>query len=156
MTSLCRMGSEKAHGCAQIRRISSAFVEMFRAKPKRRRWISQLHRTSNRWWNLGFICECWNQRAVKVVDAHTFTKQAEKVQINVVCLPETRWQLISGREKEWGSTYVSTYLTTYPPFYGSTAAFSVSWSFTQSVGLLGRGSARRKAAACTQYSTNAE
>jgi hypothetical protein len=25
----------------------------------------------------GFICECQNQRAVKAVDAHTFTKQAE-------------------------------------------------------------------------------
>jgi hypothetical protein len=47
--------------------------------------------------------------------------------------------------------------------YGSTAlcwalaAFSVSWSFTQSVGLLGRGeSGRRKAAACTQNNTNTE
>jgi hypothetical protein len=34
--------------------------------------------TSNRWWNLGFISECLNQRAVKAVDAHTFNKQAEK------------------------------------------------------------------------------
>jgi hypothetical protein len=40
-------------------------------------------------------------------------------------------------------------------YYGSAAlcwtlaAFSVSWSFTQSVGLLGRGSACRKAATCT-------
>jgi hypothetical protein len=31
----------------------------------------QSHWTSNRWWNLGFICEYWNQRAVKAVDAHT-------------------------------------------------------------------------------------
>jgi hypothetical protein len=31
------------------------------------------------WWNLGFICECWYQRTVKAVDAHTFTKQADKV-----------------------------------------------------------------------------
>jgi hypothetical protein len=35
--------------------------------------------TSNMWWNQAFICECWNDRAVKAVDAHTFTKQAEKV-----------------------------------------------------------------------------
>jgi hypothetical protein len=27
----------------------------------------------------GFNCECWNWRAVKVMDASTFTKQAEKV-----------------------------------------------------------------------------
>jgi hypothetical protein len=26
----------------------------------------------------GFISECWNQRAVKAVDAQTFTKQIEK------------------------------------------------------------------------------
>jgi hypothetical protein len=32
----------------------------------------------NRWWILGYICECWDQRAIKVVDAFTFTRQAEK------------------------------------------------------------------------------
>jgi hypothetical protein len=26
-----------------------------------------------------FICESWNQRVVKAVDAYTYTKQAEKV-----------------------------------------------------------------------------
>jgi hypothetical protein len=45
--------------------------------------------------------------------------------------------------------------------YGSTAlwtlaAFSVSLSYTQSVGLLGRGSVRRKAATYTQDNTNTE
>jgi hypothetical protein len=30
------------------------------------------------WWIMGFICECWNQRAVKVLDACTFTKPAKK------------------------------------------------------------------------------
>jgi hypothetical protein len=50
----------------------------FRAKPQWWRWISHSNRTSNRWWNLGFICECWNQRTVKAVDADIFTVQAEK------------------------------------------------------------------------------
>jgi hypothetical protein len=46
---------------------------------QRWRWISQSHRTSNRWWNLGLIRECWNQRAVEALDTHTFTKQAVNV-----------------------------------------------------------------------------
>jgi hypothetical protein len=54
-------------------------LTFYRVIPWRWWWISQLHRTSNRWWNQGFIRECWNQRAVREVDAHTFTKQAEKV-----------------------------------------------------------------------------
>jgi hypothetical protein len=40
------------------------------------------------------------------------------------------------------------------PFCWTLASFSVSWSYTQSVGLLGRGSARRKAATYTQNNTN--
>jgi hypothetical protein len=28
---------------------------------------------------LDFICESWNQVAVEAMDAHTFTKQAEKL-----------------------------------------------------------------------------
>jgi hypothetical protein len=31
------------------------------------------------------ISRCWNQRAVKTVDAHTFTKLADKVLTNVIC-----------------------------------------------------------------------
>jgi hypothetical protein len=31
------------------------------------------------WWNLVFICECWNQKAVKAVDAWTLIKEARKV-----------------------------------------------------------------------------
>jgi hypothetical protein len=50
----------------------------FREMSQRWRLISLSHRTSDRWWNLGFICECWNRKAVKAVDAHTFNKQAEK------------------------------------------------------------------------------
>jgi hypothetical protein len=42
------------------------------------------------------------------------------------------------------------------PFFWTFAAFSVSWSFTQSIGLLVRGSARPKASTCTQDSTNTE
>jgi hypothetical protein len=41
-------------------------------------------------------------------------------------------------------------------FHWALAAISVSWSYTQSIGLLGRGSARRKASTYTQNNTNRE
>jgi hypothetical protein len=44
--------------------------------------------------------------------------------------------------------YFSIYLRLYSPLL-DLDRFLVSWSFTQSVGLLGRGSARRKDATCT-------
>jgi hypothetical protein len=39
------------------------------------------------WWNLGFICECWNQRVVKVEDTHTHSPHKPKKfkQTNGVC-----------------------------------------------------------------------
>jgi hypothetical protein len=58
--------------------------------------------------------------------------------------------------------YLSIYLSIYISIYGSTAfcwtlaAVSVSLSSSKSAGLLGRGSAGRKAANCTQDSTNTE
>jgi hypothetical protein len=64
-------------GVHVMRRISSALT-FFRAIQKWL-WISQSHHMSNRWWMLGFICECWNQGTVKVEDARTFTKQAKTV-----------------------------------------------------------------------------
>jgi hypothetical protein len=63
-------------GAHKTQTVASALS--FRVIPQRRRWILQSHCTSNTWWNLGSICECWNQKAVKAVDAHIFTKQAEK------------------------------------------------------------------------------
>jgi hypothetical protein len=69
-------------GAHKTQRMASA-LSFFRLIPQRWQWISQLHCTNNRWWNLGFICDCWNQRAVKAVDPHAFTKQAEKVWTNV-------------------------------------------------------------------------
>jgi hypothetical protein len=72
--------------------MASAFVDFFKIS-QRWRWISQSRHMSKRQWNLGFICECWNQRAVKGVDAHIFTKQ---LHISVVCLPKSWWQLFSG------------------------------------------------------------
>jgi hypothetical protein len=65
-------------GVHKTQRMDSA-LEFSRVIPQRWEWISQSHCINNRWWNLGYICVCWNQRAVKGVDAHTFTKQAEKV-----------------------------------------------------------------------------
>jgi hypothetical protein len=76
---LCNMGSENTSGAYKTQRMALALT-LCRPIPQRWRRISQSHCTSNRWWNLGFICECWNQTAVK---AYTFTKQAEKVQTNV-------------------------------------------------------------------------
>jgi hypothetical protein len=38
---------------------------LFSAITRRWQWKSQSQRTSNRWWNLGFICECWNQEQWK-------------------------------------------------------------------------------------------
>jgi hypothetical protein len=71
-------------GAHKTQRMGLGFdFDFFRAIQQRWQWISQSHHMSNRWWNLGFISECWNQRAVKAVDAHTLTKQAKKVQTNV-------------------------------------------------------------------------
>jgi hypothetical protein len=72
-------------GTHKTQRMASAFVDFFRSIPQRWWWISQSHPRSNRWWNLGFNCQCWNRRAVIAVDAHTLTTEAKKVQTNVVC-----------------------------------------------------------------------
>jgi hypothetical protein len=56
---------------------------------QRWRWVSQSHRKRNRWWNVGFICEYWDQRAVKSLDAHTFTQQTRQKSLNKRCLPES-------------------------------------------------------------------
>jgi hypothetical protein len=48
------------------------------------------HCTSNRSWNLGLIFECWNQRAVKAVDAHTFTHHAREMMATLFW-DRTRW-----------------------------------------------------------------
>jgi hypothetical protein len=74
----------------KTQRMASAFVDLFRVIPQRWIWIYQSHRTSNRWRNLDFICERWNQKAVKAVDAHTFTRQAEIVSTNIA------WQKADG------------------------------------------------------------
>jgi hypothetical protein len=47
------------------------------------------HRKSYRWWNLGFICECWTQRTIKAVDAHIH--QTSRKGLNKR-LPERWWQ----------------------------------------------------------------
>jgi hypothetical protein len=51
---------------------------------------------------------------------------------------------------------ISIYLWLYNPFVGPWPLFQFLDVYTQSVGLLGRGSARRKAATCTHDSTNTE
>jgi hypothetical protein len=50
-------------GAHKMQRMARLYL--FRAIPQRWTWIPQSHRMRNRWWNLGFICECWNQSAVK-------------------------------------------------------------------------------------------
>jgi hypothetical protein len=93
-------------GAHKTQRMVSALT-LFRAIPQRWRWISQSHRTSNGCWTLGFICEYWKPRVVKEVDTHTFTKHAEEVWTNVVCLPESWRQLFSTIWKEcwWWNSY---------------------------------------------------
>jgi hypothetical protein len=74
----CRRWIPEMLTCAhKTQWIASALI--FRAIFKKWLWIYQSNRTSNRWWNLGFICECWDRKAVNIVDAHTFTKKAENV-----------------------------------------------------------------------------
>jgi hypothetical protein len=53
------------------------------AIPQRWQWISQSHHTSNRWWNMGFISEYWNQRVVRAADAHQTNRKSSKER----CLP---------------------------------------------------------------------
>jgi hypothetical protein len=64
-------------GVHKTQRMVSAST-FFGAIPQRWRCISQSHRTINRWWNLSFICEWWNQRAVNAVDAHTHSLDKTK------------------------------------------------------------------------------
>jgi hypothetical protein len=77
------MGAHKMHRMALI-------LTFFRVIPQRWLWISQSHRMSSRWWNLGFVCERWNQKAVKAVYAHIHQTSRKNV-----CLPESWWQLFS-------------------------------------------------------------
>jgi hypothetical protein len=79
------MDSKNAHQCTKNAGDGFSF-DFLRVIPQRCQWISQSHRTSNRSWNVDFICECWIQRAVKAVDAHTLTKQAKK-NLHKHCLP---------------------------------------------------------------------
>jgi hypothetical protein len=51
---------------------------LFRVIPQRWSWISQSHHTSSRWWHLGFICEYWNQRAVKIQSTYYSLWKARK------------------------------------------------------------------------------
>jgi hypothetical protein len=67
-------------GANKTQRTASALT-FFRATTQRWR-ISQSHR--NRWWNLGFICECWHQRAVKAMDTHIH--QTSQKSLNKRCL----------------------------------------------------------------------
>jgi hypothetical protein len=53
------MGSENAHGCAQNAENSFGFDFL---SDTTRQWISQSHRTSRSWRNLGFISECQSKQ----------------------------------------------------------------------------------------------
>jgi hypothetical protein len=71
-----RRVSKNVHGRVKSERMALAlpFLEQYHKDSD-----EFLSHNCNSWWNLGFICEGWNQRVVKAVDAHTFTKQAEHV-----------------------------------------------------------------------------
>jgi hypothetical protein len=53
--------------------------------PQRYRLITQSHRTRNRWRNLDFICECWNQRVVacKKADDRYFQVQERSADVGI-------------------------------------------------------------------------
>jgi hypothetical protein len=86
--------------------LALAFLEWYHKDSDK--LLSHIIWVSNRWWNLDFICECWNQIAVKAVDAHTFTKQAK---ILNKLVPESWWKLFSRTGKEcwwWNSCNVGS------------------------------------------------
>jgi hypothetical protein len=92
----------------KTQKTASALNFFLRAIPHRWRWISQSHRTSNRWWNLSIICECWNQRSVKAVDAHTFAKQAEKFKQTLSACQKADGNCFLGQEScATGGIYVT-------------------------------------------------
>jgi hypothetical protein len=59
---------------------------LFRAIPWRWWRISQSHCMSNRWWNLGFIFECWNQKSSQS-SGSTHIHQTGRRSLNKCCLP---------------------------------------------------------------------
>jgi hypothetical protein len=61
-TVLCKIITVRLgyhHKCIQNAENGFGF-DFYRSISQRWQWISQSHHTSNRWWNLSFICECWN------------------------------------------------------------------------------------------------
>jgi hypothetical protein len=85
----------------KAQRMALALI-FLRAIPQRCRWISQSCCTSNRLWNLGFIYECRNQRAVRAVDAHTFIKQAKKSLNRCLQKVDCSWFLGQERSADGG------------------------------------------------------
>jgi hypothetical protein len=72
-------------GAHKTQKMASALV--LSVIPQRWQWISQSHHTSIRWWNMGFIYECWNQRAGKAVDGYTHIYQTRWKRLNKHCVP---------------------------------------------------------------------
>jgi hypothetical protein len=68
-------------GAHKTQSIASALISQ--RDNQRWRWISQSHCASIWWWFLCFICKCWNKRAVKAMDAHTFTYKLQKADGNL-------------------------------------------------------------------------
>jgi hypothetical protein len=100
---LHKMGSENAHGCTQNAE-NGFIIDFFRTVPQRW-WISQSHHMSNRWWNLGFIGECWNQEAVKALDAHIHQTGWKNLNKR---LRESWWHMFCGPGKECGGVIHGT------------------------------------------------
>jgi hypothetical protein len=80
-------------------------LTFFTAIPQRWRWIPQSHGKTNRWWNMSFICEFWEQGEVKTVDAkHIY--QTSRKSLKKRCLPESWRQLFFGTRQMTISTLV--------------------------------------------------
>jgi hypothetical protein len=62
------------------------------------------HHTNNTWGDLGFVCECWNQRTAKAGDAHTLTKQSLTT-LNKCFLSQSRMLMVEFMQQ--GTTITS-------------------------------------------------
>jgi hypothetical protein len=72
-------------------------LDFFRVIPQRWWWIPRSHHTSDRCWNLGLICEHWNQSSQSSGCTHIHQTNWES--LNKWYLPESCWQLLGQDRK---------------------------------------------------------
>jgi hypothetical protein len=83
------MGSKNVHGCSQTTENDFGFDFLKRYHKYGDEFLNHIIQvTGDETWVSFENVETKEQSAVKAVDAHTFTKQAEKI-VSIVCLPES-------------------------------------------------------------------